>query len=346
MAYNVKFLKGTAAQYTGLATKDVNTFYYIDGKDLYLGEVKLSNASDLQAAITRIAANENAIGNIAELSTTEKTNLVGAVNEIKKTLSDLIGGESGGIADMIKAVTGDLTTLTTDAKNTLVAAINELDAAIDANKTAAVVSLQSLSTPTTGYAKTYEIKQGETSLGKIDIPKDMVVSSAKVIDNPSGQPAGKYIELPIANNDGSKVYINVNDLVDAYTAKASATQVQLAISATNEISATIVAGSISATELAANAVETAKIKDLAVTKAKLAKEVTDELAKATSAVQEVKEGTTNGTILVDGTAVNVHGLKSAAYAETSAFDAAGSANTALNNAKAYTDTALTWGTIA
>ena len=44
MAYNVKFLKGTAAQYTGLATKDVNTFYYIDGKDLYSTiEEKASN---------------------------------------------------------------------------------------------------------------------------------------------------------------------------------------------------------------------------------------------------------------------------------------------------------------
>lgn len=346
MAYNVKFLKGTAAQYTGLATKDVNTFYYIDGKDLYLGEIKLSNATDLQAAITRIAANETAIGDITKLSTTNKSNLVKAINELKTEVAALTGGSTGGIADMIKAITGDLTTLTTDAKNTLVAAINELDVAIDTNKTAATVSLETLATPTTGYAKTYEIKQGGTSLGKIDIPKDMVVSSAQVIDNPSGQPAGKYIELTIANNDGSKVYINVNDLVDAYTAKAGATQVQLAISATNEISATIVAGSISATELAANAVETGKIKDLAVTKAKLAKEVTDELAKATSAVQEVEEGTTNGTILVDGTAINVHGLKSAAYAETSAFDAAGSANTALNNAKAYTDTALTWGTIA
>lgn len=346
MAYNVKFLKGTAAQYTGLVTKDINTFYYIDGKDLYLGEVKLSNATDLQAAITRIAANETAIGDITKLSTTDKSNLVKAVNELKTEVAALTGGSAGGIVDMIKAVTGDLTTLTTDAKNTLVAAINELDAAIDANKTAAVVSLETLATPTSGYAKTYEVKQGGTSLGKIDIPKDMVVSSAQVIDNPSGQPAGKYIELTIANNDGSKVYINVNDLVDAYTAEASATQVQLEISATNEISATIVAGSISATELAANAVETAKIKDLAVTKAKLAKEVTDELAKATSAVQSVAEGSTNGTIAVDGADINVHGLKSAAYAEASAFDAAGSATTALNNAKAYTDTALTWGTIA
>ena len=39
--YNVKFLKGTAESYRNLVTKDVNTFYYIGGKDLYLGEIKL-----------------------------------------------------------------------------------------------------------------------------------------------------------------------------------------------------------------------------------------------------------------------------------------------------------------
>lgn len=37
------------------------------------------------------------------------------------------------------------------------------------------------------------------------------------------------------------------------------------------------------------------------------------------------EGTTNGTVKFNGTDVNVHGLKSAAYAETTAFDAAGTA---------------------
>ena len=39
------------------------------------------------------------------------------------------------------------------------------------------------------------------------------------------------------------------------------------------------------------------------------------------------EGTTNGTVKFNGTDVAVHGLKSAAYAETTVFDAAGAANT-------------------
>lgn len=42
-------------------------------------------------------------------------------------------------------------------------------------------------------------------------------------------------------------------------------------------------------------------------------------------VKSVAEGTTNGTIAVNGTDVKVHGLGTAAYANTSAFDAAGAA---------------------
>lgn len=67
--------------------------------------------------------------------------------------------------------------------------------------------------------------------------------------------------------------------------------------------------------------------------------------KADTAVQTVAEGTTNGTVAVDGTDVVVHGLKSAAFVETTAFDAAGSATAALTQAKSYVDNALTWGSI-
>ena len=69
-------------------------------------------------------------------------------------------------------------------------------------------------------------------------------------------------------------------------------------------------------------------------------------AKADTALQQadVTEGSANGTVAVKGTDVVVHGLKSAAYAETTAFDAAGAATVAETTAKQYTDTALTWGT--
>lgn len=146
------------------------------------------------------------------------------------------------------------------------------------------ISVAAAATPAAGYAKTYEIKQNDTLIGTIDIPKDMVISAGEVkvadasdtaID--STVVAGeKYIVLTIANATNDKLYISVKDLVDTYTAEANATQIQLAIdSSTNEISATIVAGSVTVTELANDAVETVKIKDKNVTKAKLEQELQD-----------------------------------------------------------------------
>lgn len=287
MAYNVKFLKGTAAGYQGLAVKDANTFYFT-GADLYLGEIKLSSDSDLKAALTRVKSNEDAIA-------------------------------------LINQHLGDLGDLKTNAKNTVVAAINEVFDAVGTGGTASVVTVEE-DTTSADYAKVYQIKQGGEVKGTINIPKDMVVESGSVVVNPEGQPAGTYIKLVLANAEKSEIFVNVGTLVDIYTAKAEAAQVQLAIDAkTREISATLVAGGVGTTELADNAVTTVKIKDANVTKAKLANDVQTSLGKADSAVQTVATGTKNGSIAVDGTDVDVKGLRSAAYKADTEFDAAGTA---------------------
>ena len=49
------------------------------------------------------------------------------------------------------------------------------------------------------------------------------------------------------------------------------------------------------------------------------------------------EGSTNGTIALNGNDVAVHGLGSAAFEDTTAFDAAGDADAAEAAAKAYAD---------
>lgn len=66
-------------------------------------------------------------------------------------------------------------------------------------------------------------------------------------------------------------------------------------------------------------------------------------AKADSALQaaDVVEGTVNGAISVKGTPVKVHGLGSAAYQNSGAFDVSGAAAGALTEAKAYADTKKT-----
>ena len=95
--------------------------------------------------------------------------------------------------------------------------------------------------------KSYVLKQKGSTIGTINIPKDLVVSSGSVVvgnwvngvftENASG--TGKAVKLVIANQE-DPIYINVQDLVDVYTAAQGATEIQLSISNTNEISATIV----------------------------------------------------------------------------------------------------------
>ena len=95
--------------------------------------------------------------------------------------------------------------------------------------------------------KSYVLMQKGAAIGTINIPKDLVVSSGSVVvgnwvngvftENASG--TGKAVKLVIANQS-DPIYINVQDLVDVYTAAQGATEIQLAISNTNEISATIV----------------------------------------------------------------------------------------------------------
>lgn len=186
----------------------------------------------------------------------------------------------------VDAKIGTLDNLTMTNKTDLVVALNEVAASVEAGGTGSVVKI-STETTTEGYAKSYTFTQGSTKLGVIDIPKDMVVSSGTVEKDPKDQQPGTYLVLTLANATNDKVYINVGTLVDIYTAKAGATQIQLAIdSTTREISATIVAGSITAAELAADAVVTAKIADGNVTKAKLSTDVQTSLGKADSAIQE------------------------------------------------------------
>lgn len=129
------------------------------------------------------------------------------------------------------------------------AAIDELQGNIEDIGEAGELTIVDEATPTTGYLKTYSFYQGDSTVaanlkGKIDIPKDFLVKSGSVVVNPAGQPAGTYIALVINVKSGTAedetIYINVADLVDAYTAKQNADEVQIVISDNNVISAAIV----------------------------------------------------------------------------------------------------------
>ena len=107
--------------------------------------------------------------------------------------------------------------------------------------------------PNDGYLKTYQFTYGTGSTFEIDIPRDLVVTAGEVIvvsdDAPvTGLTNGTYLKLTIANQS-TPVYINTNSLVDVYTGKTVTDGVSIAVSSTNEISATLVGKAVSEANL-------------------------------------------------------------------------------------------------
>lgn len=360
MAYDVKFLKGTQASYDSKkagGALDAKTFYLTE-TNFYLGEIKLSNAQDIADAVTNI---EGVTGKLADLKGI-KTNLVAAINEV----FDKAGTNATAIGNISTLSTSNKANVVT-AINELVTNITNLGTAstisIDATTTNSgmaksyTIKQGSNSIGTIDIPLDMVVSKGEVkALTQAEI-------DALPVDVKTGMTPGTYIVLTIANKASDKLYVNVGTLIDIYTAEANAAKVQLAINpSTRVISATIKAGSIGTTELtdksvttakladanvtadklASDSVVTVKIADKAVTKGKLEQSVQDTLTAADSALQkaDITTGSANGSIAVEGSNVTVKGLKSAAYTDSSDYEVAG----AENRAKAYADSLLTWGT--
>lgn len=275
-----------------------------------------------------------------------------SLNPSSRTLTiTYSGGQEPKTVDLSifadKEAVGDLASLNTEEKNTIVGAINELLQSIQGGSTGSAVTITE--DTATGYSKVYTFRQGGTVIGTVNIPKDMVVSSGTVETDPSGQAPGTYLVLTLANAESDKVYINVGSLVDLYTAAKSAQVVQVSIdSESREISADIVAGSISTAHLAAGAVTDAKIADGTISLAKLASSVQQNINKGGTALQQedIVSGTADGTISVKGTDIAVKGLQDMAYktleSVTALIDSA--RDTAIASAKGYSDSLHQWDT--
>ena len=179
-------------------------------------------------------------------------------------------------------------------------ALTALDNAIQGACVAGDVTVSERGTAVQGYFKSYDIYQGDPNVpsnlkGTINIPKDFLVKSASIINvvEHDGQyyneddtsyehplpvyDTGKYIDFVINTKDtvqGSEqvehLYLPVNELVDVYTAQGNASQIQLNIDTHNEISASIVQGSVDHWALQDGAVQTSKIATQGVTSEKIA----------------------------------------------------------------------------
>lgn len=284
-------------------------------------------ASDVATLQGQVSDLINKVGKAAE-GETAATGLYALIDEVKALAEGKIA--SVGAADKSITVGGTTTaptvkvSVSADAGNALSLAADGLKVTIP-KVTVPEYSMKKLDATTAGMSASYQLTKDGAGIGAvIDIPKDMVVSSGEVktyntkeLAIADGMPEsvatvqtfpGTFIKLTIANETSDSLFINVGNLIEYVTSgSAEGDMVFVNIDPkTHKV--------------------TASLTDGTVTEIKLHADVKAKLAKAVSAVQEVKAGTANGTIAVDGTNVTVTGLKSAAYAETSAFDAAGAAD--------------------
>lgn len=87
---------------------------------------------------------------------------------------------------------------------------------------ALTVTLESSDDP--DYAKVYTLKQGGSTIGTINIPKDIVIKEGKLVhgywsgDTFTEDEEGEDIAIKLVLNNDDVIYINAKDLVDTYTA--------------------------------------------------------------------------------------------------------------------------------
>lgn len=185
------------------------------------------------------------VGNLAdkvtklETANTENKNAMAAV----KATADKAVVANGAItaATDFSVVKYDAKGLVTEGKVLTAAEVPGLsDLETKVNK----IGVAAKETANAGYLKSYTFTGPDGKPVDIDIPKDLVVTKGEVVKE------GKdtFIQLTIANQV-APVKINVKDLVDVYTV-ADTAQVHLVLSDANQITATIVPGSIAKTDLA------------------------------------------------------------------------------------------------
>ena len=268
---NVKFLSGTYAQYSALPTKDANTLYFIDGQ-IFKGDVSYSDQIVVVAALPDTLTAGKIYVNITDKSvtyydgTTSTVIVPATIGAIGDSTPDTDLANVKAIKDFVAAQIAKIpaaidytVTLVDDAtgENELTKqTIKQGKAGSEATIGTIVVpnlKMEVKAAPNNGYLKTYQFTYGAGSAFEIDIPKDLVVESGEVIvvadaSPVSGLTNGTYLKLVIANQT-EPVYINVADLCDVYTGKAATDGVSVAISETNEISATLAGKAVTESNL-------------------------------------------------------------------------------------------------
>jgi len=247
---------------------------------------------DIHVTAEKKAAWDKAVEDVNELIGEGTTGSVDS--KIEAAIDELAAvAKSGAAADVSIADAEGVIVATT-----VEAALTEIAKDVDALETSSAITIDSSAT-TEGALKSYTLKQGEKTIGTIDIPKDLVAVSGSVIEVTDENKAtygleevGTYMEIEIANGD--PFYVNVSGLIE-YVKNGETDEISVTIDENYAVKAEIKSGSIAKTKLATAVQESLGLADSALQKA------------------DIATGSANGTISVEGTDVAVKGLADAAY---------------------------------
>lgn len=315
---------------TGAVATDTGKLAVTDNVKAYVGSV----SGDIETKINTVSGNvENKINEVSEKVETQ-------INTVSGYLETAIKEEASARTDADKA----------------------LSDRIDAIESGSVVTVEKLGTPSSSaYAASYVVKQNGEQVGTaIDIPKDYLVKSAtievcKTADTPVQglQPDDKYIDFVVNAKDGegekSHIYLPVADLAHVYSAGngveiSSGDVVSAKVVAANGLSVdsngiamSLADGSNNGAMSSAHytkleGIETgAQVNKLEGVKVNGA-DLTIDGEKKVNIIMSAATGDNNGQVKINGENIDVKGLGSAAYEDTTAFDAAGAADAVLGTA--------------
>ena len=269
---NVKFLSGSYAQYSSLAAKDPNTLYFVDGGQLFKGDVSYSDQIVVVSALPDTLVAGKVYVNTTDKSVTYYDGAsstvvvpatVGTIGDSTpdtdlanvKAIKDFVAAEIAKIPAQVD-YTVTLVDETAGTGEKTKQTIKQGKSGSEKEVGTIVVpdlKMEVKAAPNDGYLKTYQFTYGTGSTFEIDIPKDLVVTAGEIIVVNSSSPVsglsdGTYLKLTIANQT-EPVYIDVKDLCDVYTGKTATDGVSVVVSASNEISATLVGKAVTEANL-------------------------------------------------------------------------------------------------
>lgn len=193
--------------------------------------------TDLSEEVTRAKAAEEANAGAA----------AAALAEAQAKVASVTGGDASVTMGGTATAPTVAVKLSQDADNAMELAEDGLKVVIPSAAEYSIVKAE-----TSGdYAAVYNLtKDGAIVGASINIPKDMVVESGSVVENPEGQAEGTYIKL-VLQNVAEPLYINVGSLIEYVTSGSQAgDMVMINISDDHKVTATITDGSITLAKLA------------------------------------------------------------------------------------------------